>query len=292
MRGSRTLPTSKPWRYHLVHGARCLEQGDFAGARRHFAAAYYEAPEEPIVCVAWGRELLRAGDVAGAEPLVRLAWERDPTLLSAGFTLSRLLGLHRGRPDEALAILDRVDRSHGVSATTLMLRGELALRDPTAHDEAKRLFEHARELGADEALVRVGLAKAWNAEGIACTQVGEHHQALFALKRASDLDPTWPGPLTNSGAVFERLGMPRKARSHYRAALRLDPHNPVALFNLADSLRKGGSRDEAARFFRRLLRVQPDYPGAREALAQLPPRQPARPRRPPLRPTNHPRAVD
>jgi Flp pilus assembly protein TadD len=286
------LSSSKPWRYHLVRGARCLEQGDFAGAQHHFAAAYYAAPEEPIVCVAWGRELLRAGDVAGAEPLVRLAWERDPTLLSAGFTLARLLGLHRGRPIEAIAILDRVDRGHGVSATTLLLRGELALQPPAEPGEARQLFERASALGADEALVRVGLAKAYNAEGIACSEVGEHHQALFALKRAADLDPTWPGPLTNSGAVFERLGMGRQARSHYRAALRLDPRSPVALFNLADSLRRGGCPDEAARLYRRLLRVQPDYPGAREGLAQVRPPRPVRPRRPPHRPTDHPSPAD
>ena len=133
---------------------------------------------------------------------------------------------------------------------------------------------------------------AFHSRSIACSQVGEHHQALFALKRAADLDPTWPGPLTNSGTVFDRLGMPRKARSHYRAALRLDSRDRVALFNLADSLRKGGSRDEAARLYRRLLRLQPDYPGAREGLALIPSRHPVRPRRPPARPTGHPSAVE
>jgi tetratricopeptide (TPR) repeat protein len=271
-----------------MRGARCLELGDFVGAREQFAAAYYEAPEEPIVCVAWGRELLRAGDVDAAEPLVRLAWERAPTLLSAGYTLARLLGLSRGRVAEATELLDSVDRRHGLAATTLLLRGELALRDPLRHEEAKAHFEQARELGADEALVRVGLAKAWNAEGVRCSEDGAHHQALFALKRASDLDPTWPGPLTNSGAVFERLGLPRKARSHYRAALRLDPTSSVALFNLADSLRRGGCTVEAVRLYRRLLRLQPDYPGAREALGQLEGERPVRAQRPQGRPSDRP----
>ena len=93
----RPLAHSRKWRFHLVRGARCLEVGDFDGAKRHFGAAHRAAPEVPIVCLAWGRELLRSGELSESELQLRRAWSLDPSLESAGFTLARLLGLHRGR---------------------------------------------------------------------------------------------------------------------------------------------------------------------------------------------------
>ena len=258
--------SQRKWRFHLVRGARCLEVGDFAGAHRHFETAHREAPEEPIACLAWGRELLRIGEPDKAEPLLRQAWSLDSSLDSAAFSLARLLGLHRDRREEALAVLDELDHHRGVDAPSLLLRGEIAVADPSCYAEAITCFSRALQLGADEELVRLGLAKAHNAEGVVRGREGDHHQALFALKRAADLDPEWSGPRVNSGAIFERLGQLRKARAQYQEALRLDPVNPVALYNLAESLRREGSFSGAVRFYRRLLAVRPDYPGAEAAL--------------------------
>jgi len=181
-------------------------------------------------------------------------------------SLARLLGLSRRRWAEAQAVLDEVEGRHGVSAALVLLRAELTIGDPARFSEAGRLFERARDLGADADVVRLGLARVHNAEGVTRCREGEHHRALFALKRAADLDPAWSGPLVNSGAIFERLGHVRKARAHYRSALRLDPVNPVALFNLAESLRSGGFHGDAVRLYRRLLALQPGYPGARDGL--------------------------
>ncbi|MFH2007349.1 MAG: tetratricopeptide repeat protein [bacterium] len=258
--------SQRKWRFHLVRGARCLEVGDFVGAHRHFETAHREAPGEAIVCLAWGRELLRTGELEGAERLLRQAWSLDSSLDSAAFALARLLGLHADRRQEALDVLDEVERQRGVDAPSVLLRGEIAVADPSCFAEAITCFARARQLGADEELVRLGLAKAHNAEGIVRGREGDHHQALFALKRAADLDPEWSGPRVNSGAIFERLGQLRKARAHYHEALRLDPVNPVALYNLAESLRREGSYSGAARFYRRLLAVQPDYPGGEDGL--------------------------
>ncbi len=257
---------NRKWRFHLVRGARCLEVGDFTGAQRHFSAAHREAPTEPVACLAWGRELLRSGEVDTAEELLRYAWTRDPSLESAGFSLARLLGQHRRKWAEAQALLDEVEQGHGATVSLVLLRAELTIGDPTQHTAARRLFEQARDLGADPEVVRLGLSRVHNAEGVICCQEGDHHRALFALKRAADLDPGWSGPLVNSGAIFERLGLVQKARIQYRSALRLDPVNPVALFNLAESLRRGGFHGDAVRLYRQLLALQPGYPGAGDGL--------------------------
>jgi Flp pilus assembly protein TadD len=257
---------NRKWRFHLVRGARCLEVGDFCGAQRHFGAAYREAPAEPIVCLAWGRELLRGGELDAAEELLRAAWSRDPALESAGLSLARLLGLHRRHRSAAHAVLDEVEQRHGAGPALLLLRAEVTITDPTRFTEALDFFERARAAGADRDVVRLGLARVHNAEGVMRCREGDHHRALFALKRAADLDPAWSGPLVNSGAIFERLGLVQKARAHYRSALRLDPVNPVALFNLAESMRHGGFHGDAVRLYRRLLALQPGYPGADQGL--------------------------
>lgn len=270
-----TFSSHRRWRFHLWRGARSLESGDFGGARKHFAAAYREAPEEPLVCLAWGRELLRAGDPAAAEKLLRRAWSGDPALSTAGLQLARVLGLHRDQRLEAARVLDELQQEMGDIAPIRLLRAEIALADPPDFEAAKAHLERARDLGADERAVRVGLARAYNAEGVAQSRSGEHHQALFALKRAADLDPDWSGPLVNRGAIFEQLGQAHRAQKLYREALTLDPRNPVAIYNLADSLRRSGGRLESERLYRRLLSLQPGYPGGeaglRRLLEQVPP---------------------
>ena len=257
------------WRFHLWRGARSLESGDLCGARRHFAAAYREAPEEALVCLAWGRELQKAGDLVTAERLLRRAWETDPKLDTAALHLARLLGLYLNRPEEAQAILTHVSGQSGESAPLLLLAAELQLKDCCGHEAAKALLERALALGAHEEEVRLCFAKAYNAEGIARSQAGEHHQALFALKRATDLDPDWSGPWVNRGAILERIGQVSRAQREYRRALRIEPANPVALFNLAESLRRQGDRREAERLFRRLLKLKPGYPGGERGLHQV-----------------------
>jgi tetratricopeptide (TPR) repeat protein len=151
----------------------------------------------------------------------------------------------------------------------LLLRAELDLREPVEFEAAKAYLEQARELGADEGTVQVGLARAFNAEGVVRSRRGEHHRALFALKRAADLDPHWSGPLVNRGSIFDRLGQPAKAQALYRRALQLEPRNPVALYNLADSLRRHGGYGESERLYRRLIDLQPGYPGAEAGLRLL-----------------------
>jgi Flp pilus assembly protein TadD len=264
-----TISSNRKWRFHLWRGAQSLEAGDFHGAQRYFAAAYREAPDEPLVCLAWGRERLRAGDAEAAERLLRRAWEADPSLITAGLQLARVLGLHLDRRWEASALLDRLEGREGASAALLLLRAELALREPTEFEVAKADLERAEALGAEPSLVKIGLARAFNAEGVVRSRQGEHHRALFALKRATDLDPQWSAPLVNRGTIFDRLGQPVKAQRLYRQALQLEPRNPVALFNLADSLRRHGGAAEAERLYRKLLDLQPGYPGGEAGLRKL-----------------------
>lgn len=260
----RALSPRPRWRFHLWRGARALEAGDLRGARRHFAAAYRQAPREPLVCLAWGRELARSGDPVAAEGLLERAVRGDPALVPAALERARILGTRLGRRAEAEALLDSLESRQGDSAAIRMVRAEMCLVDPVDPAAARLHLERARVLGADDGSVRRRLARAFNAEGVARSLQGEHQLALDALKRAADLDPRWAGPIVNSGAVLERSGQLAQAREQYRRALALEPANPTALENLASSLRKAGGSVEAERLYRRLGLV-PGLPADRPA---------------------------
>jgi len=262
----RALSPKPRWRFHLWRGARALEAGDLHGARRHFAAAFRQAPEEPLVCLAWGRELARAGDPVAAEELLKRAVRLAPDLTSAALEHARVLGVKLGRRAEAGEMLDALEAREGDSAAIRLLRAEMCLAEPAEPETARRHLERAFVLGADNTTVRRHLARVYNAEGVAMSLQGEHALALAALRRAAELDPAWAGPLVNSGAVLERAGQLAVAREQYRRALALEPANPVALENLASNLRKEGGSVEAERLYRRLGLVPPplvDSPGVR-----------------------------
>jgi tetratricopeptide (TPR) repeat protein len=262
------LELGQRWQVHLKRGVRSLEAGQLDRAARHFAAAYRLAPDRPEVCLALGREYLRRGQLAQAEPLLRRAWEGNPGLAVAAAALARLLGVGRSDLKAAYAILDEGDRRHPDHPLLIVVRGELQLEEDDWVG-ARRSFERARDLGAENHAVRSGLARTYNAEGIAHGEQRADERAIFAFKRACDLDPTWSGPFVNLGVVFARLGRPRRARTCYEKAAALEPDNPVAHFNLGNLLREAGDLEGARDCYERVVDLSPDYPGARSSLADV-----------------------
>src|SRR5690606_19581876 len=92
---------------------------------------------------------------------------------------------------------------------------------------------------------RAVLSRVHNAEGIERASAGEMEAALFAFRRASDLDPEWGAPHTNLGAAFEALGRLELARTSYERAVAIDGANDTAWFNLARLMRQLGDIDSA-----------------------------------------------
>jgi len=239
-----TRPDLDPaWRTELRRGLERLHAGDFAGAEAHFERAHARAPERPEVCVALGRERLRRGRAGEAEALLRAAWTTDPTLVSAAASLARCLGVFARRGAEAHAILDDAEARHGRDAGLLVVRSEVFLEERRV-DEARIAALAALAAattgasGARPSAARVAaelaLARVHNAEGLELARAGRDDEALFAFKRASDLDGDWAAPVVNLGAAFARLGRLARARSAWERALVLDPDNAAARHNLAD----------------------------------------------------------
>jgi tetratricopeptide (TPR) repeat protein len=278
------------WRSELRRGLERLHAGDFAGAEQHFERAHGRAPGRPEVCVALGRERLRRGRIEEAETLLRGAWTADPSLVSAAASLARCLGIFAHRGSEALAILDDAQARHGADPGLLVVRSEVLLEErrvPEARDAAQAALaaasrggERAARPSAAFAAAELALARVHNAEGLELARAGRDDEALFAFKRAIDLDGDWAAPVVNLGAAFARLGRGARARSAWERALVIDPENAAARRNLADdrvhtavALEGEQDLDGAARQLAAALAVDPAHALAHARLALLYARQ-------------------
>jgi type IV pilus assembly protein PilF len=106
-----------------------------------------------------------------------------------------------------------------------------------------------------------------NALGLDLAASGDSEQALFAFKRAADLDREWATPIVNMGTSFARLGRTARARSTWERALVVDSDNVPARLNLADLDRASGEWDAAERGYRAALALDGTQAGIRRALA-------------------------
>jgi len=260
------------WRDLLERGAEKLSEGKYQEAVRWFEAAYAQAPHEPLVCYALGRERMRQRRYDESEVLLRRAWEDDRSLLSAGLSLVRLLGLHLGKDEEARQILDAMREdaeSAGDEELVALVEGELDLRRGERAEHAIEVFRSLMESGRAGVAARDGLARAYNVKGIRLARSGRAHEALFVLKQATDLVEDWAPPMVNMGVVFQTMGKVRRAKKEYLRALVVEPDSPTALFNLGKLAMRQEELNQASAYFRQLLERHPSYPGVRSVLAEL-----------------------
>lgn len=262
------IALGEPWRQYLGRGLEALRAGDLAAARRHFERAQHLAPEQPELLLALAREKLAASQPSNAAALLERAYERAPESLATAALLARTIGLGLGQRQRAFAVLHEASTRHPEAAELHVLRGELLLEDDQTQ-AARAAFAQALDTESTQQAARAGLARTFNAEGIALSEGGESDKAVFAFKRAANLDERWSGPLVNLGVVFGRLGKLSKAAESFRDATARDPENPVAYFNLGATCHQLGRLDEALEAFAELFDLQSDYPQLRTALANL-----------------------
>jgi len=88
-------------------------------------------------------------------------------------------------------------------------------------------------------------------------------EALFHLRRASDLIPDLPPAHVNAAKALLLLDRPAEAEVEAREALRLAPGFPPALVNLAEALHRLSRHAEAADAYGELVSLQPEDPDSR-----------------------------
>jgi tetratricopeptide (TPR) repeat protein len=199
-----------------------------------FERAKDMAPDRPETACALGREHMRRGNSERALQLLTAAWQPEHSLLTAGTSLARCLGLDLGKLDQAHQILDEVDEAFGPELGTRLIRGELLL-EGGRHEEAAVLAEDL--LSADVAIIAHSatllMSRIENERGRRAAKQHAHERAIFAFKRSGDLDPKWAAPRNTLGASFEILSRFQRAEAAYREAIALDPHYAAAWHNLA-----------------------------------------------------------
>lgn len=177
---SRTLAV-KPDEFmgHLRIGEELLKRGDLAGAETHLRRSLAAAPRNPFAHAALGMVLWRRGDVPNAVVHFEQAAELNPADAEARFNLGT-----------ALAALGRTEEA--------VIRFQEALRDKP-----------------DDLAIRVNL-------GIALFGLGRLAEARAEFERGREIDPGFAGSYDYLGRISEAEGDAARAREFFGKAAELE----------------------------------------------------------------------
>ncbi len=248
------LQDSDSWLDLLQEGLALARAGEFDDALDHFERARRLAPTRPETACALGREHMRRGQLEKALELLEEAWNQDRSLVTAGTSLARCLGLDLEKFERAHSVLDDVDAQFPHESTSKLIRAEVLLAEGR-HEEAAVVSEALLNTESERVSQSATLlmARVENERGLRAIRTGGLERAIFAFKRAGDLDPAWAAPKSNLGATFEKLGKLRRAEAAYRSALDADPsyargwHNLFLLYQRQNDTRAGDCIERAFR---------------------------------------------
>lgn len=109
-------------------------------------------------------------------------------------------------------------------------------------------------------------AEAWGNLGIALQAQGRESEALEALEKARELDPSLERLQQNIGALQIRLAKHEKAIEEYQAALERTPDDPELLYGLAFACYGAGKYKEARTLAGRVVELRENHADARALL--------------------------
>lgn len=162
---------------------------------------------------------------------------------------SGLLELQDGRPDTALALIERAVVAAPDEPRHQFGLGQ-ALQALHRWDEAATAYR--RVLRADPRS-----ADAHFALGTALQSQQHYDGAIVAYESAVEIQPDFPDALNNLGNCRQLCGRLPQAATAYRRALALQPGNADAMANLGTVLREMGQFDESVELLRAAVDLQP-----------------------------------
>ncbi|MBX7194307.1 MAG: tetratricopeptide repeat protein [Sandaracinaceae bacterium] len=204
-------------------------EGRHEEAREAFDVAVQRAASDPDALL--GRGLARAAtlDVRGAEADFRRAAELAP---NDAEPLLALGDLQRDLGDVETAVTtyrSAIDREDADAASWLKLGNALALLED--YVGSSHAFEAAIRRSPELAAAHNGLGA--SLMHLAETDPSRRVDAVRALERAFELDPTDPNPLMNLALLAERDGEPAAAIAAWQRVLTVWPGSPIAARRLA-----------------------------------------------------------
>jgi protein O-GlcNAc transferase len=126
--------------------------------------------------------------------------------------------------------------------------------------QAARLYRQVLgQAGGEDDVFR---ARVHGLLGLACSQLGEHADALAHLEQALELAPGSAGDYSNFGEALRRAGQLERAEAAFRQALALQPAFAEAHFGLGNLCKAQERLEEAAQHYRLAVQHDPRHLGA------------------------------
>jgi tetratricopeptide (TPR) repeat protein len=107
----------------------------------------------------------------------------------------------------------------------------------------------------------------FNNLGNSYNEVGDTEQAMLALERAVEINPTLAESRMNLGNIYLKKDRIEDAIHEYEAALEIDPDNAKVHNNLGNAYTKRGRLNDAISQYMRSVELEPDFTEAYKNLA-------------------------
>jgi len=253
---ARAFPKAALTQYEL--GVALADAGKAAAAIAALRTATSHDRENPDAWSALGSLLFDAGDARGAEAAFaeqRRALVRDPRLKPAAEAL------HRGRPDEAVAMLRPIATANPNDVTAVGLLAEAYARQGQ-YGDAATLLAHVLERAPHDNETRFQLA-------LALFHQQRAAQALPHLDRLVAAEPQNAAYRNLMAGVLPLVGEFGRAIALYEDLLQAHPKQPQIWLNYGHALRTVGRSEEAVAAFRRCIGFDTSLTEAYLGLANL-----------------------
>ena len=184
---------------------------------------------------------------------------RDRTVnLDLPFHAARIASRCHDR-DAALEALGFLERHYPERYDVAFFRARI-YEENGDYDSAAALYMSALDKEPDEGEV----ASIYCHAGICFRELGRLDDAVSALDRARELNPSLKEIHNQLGYCYYRRGEYLKAIEAFEAAIALDPGSAIDYANIASNLRKLGMHSDAMRFYDLALELDPSLDWARK----------------------------
>ena len=281
----------------MQQGAAATAQGRLAVAEEHYRRACALQPVKPDAAIGLGQELRHLGrpadakaqfasaiqlsptladaqyglglacqdmlDIEDAESAYRAALTHQPSFLPAALSLAMLYN-SKGRPDEALALMETASASDANLAAVIELARGTANLMKAQNEEALACF--GRALAS-----RPGFSDAIRSRAVAQQALGREDEALAGLRQAVRENPFDVTVHNDLNQMLYRLNRDGEFLRSYDEAAATYPGRPQFVLAKAALLVRAERAAEALDLYEQALKMMPGEPNILQgrAMAQL-----------------------
>ncbi len=240
-------------------GLAYYKKNDFAAAAREFQILRAAQPADTRVATLLGDTYTHLGQDEQAIAVLDPVEKAHPDDLAIAWLLGSAL-VHAGHNRAGLDRLDRVAKQ-GSRPEAYLLAGQTALK--------MNEFERARDYADGALRLNPQLPGAETLRGTVLSYLGDTQGAATALRQAVTADPNDFDAQLALGAVLHTDRDLDAAREHLQRALQLKPDSNLARYEWARLERTEGHVEAALRDMEKVVRENPSWPQPHVELAAL-----------------------